>query len=273
MTEILIAVAVLAGCGLIFGIILAVASKFFAVQTDERIEKITECLPGANCGGCGFAGCGAFAQAVVNGEAKVNGCSAGGAKTAQAVAQIMGCDAGDTVEKRACVMCSGSDECAEKKYIYDGYESCAAVMRLGGGDKLCSFACLGKGDCVSACSFKAISVIGGVAVVDAEKCGGCGSCAKACPRHVIHIIPKTATTWVSCSSKEKGVQVKKACTIGCIGCKICEKKCEAGAIAVTDNLAKIDWEKCTGCGKCAEACPRKIIINSNGKAEIIEKID
>lgn len=271
MTDILLAVGVLAGCGLVFGIILAVASKFFAVETDERIEKINECLPGANCGGCGFAGCAAFAEAVVNGTADVNGCVAGGNKSAQAIAEIMGCEAGQAVAKRAYVMCSGNNECAEKKYIYDSYESCAAVIRLGGGDKMCSFACLGKGDCVNACSFSAISVQNGVAVVDGDKCGGCGSCAKACPKSVIKIMPKSANVWVGCSSKDKGAKVKSACTVGCIGCKICEKKCEAGAITVKDNLAEIDWEKCTGCGKCAEACPRKIIVNMNGTVQINEK--
>jgi len=259
MIEILIPIAILAGLGLLFGILLAVASKIFAVKVDERIPAVTEALPGANCGGCGYTGCAALAEAIVKGEAKPTACTVGGNEGAEAVGAIMGVKVEKTVRMRAQVMCSGTGEFAVKKYIYQGADDCIAAAKLGGGDKLCPNGCTGLGSCVKACPFDAISVVDGVAVVDYKKCRGCGVCVAACPKHIIELIPYDSAHWVGCKSVDKGAVTRKQCQVGCISCKLCEKGCPEGAITVDGFLASIDYSKCIDCGLCVEKCPRKII--------------
>ena len=252
------AILTLSVLGLAVGVLLAAASHFFAVRTDDRVEKITACLPGANCGGCGFAGCGAFAGAVVKGEASPSGCVAGGPATARRIAAILGVDA-DTRERRvAHVFCSGGDVTA-RRFRYVGVQSCYAASRVAGGPVECTFACLGYGDCVKACPFGAIRIRDGHAFVDRDVCTGCGKCASVCPRKIITLIPAEAVISVNCSSRDRGAFVRSVCDAGCIGCRLCEKKCAHDAIHVTDNLAKIDYDKCVRCGECLEACPRHII--------------
>lgn len=169
---ILIPVGIFAAMGLFFGVALAIASRVFAVKQDERIPKVLECLPGANCGGCGYSGCAALAEAIVAGDAKPTACSVGSAATAKAIGAVMGVEVGEAVRMRAQVMCSGTAELAMKKYVYTGARDCIAAARLGGGDKLCPNGCIGLGTCVSRCPFEAISVVDGVAVVDYRKCAG-----------------------------------------------------------------------------------------------------
>lgn len=246
------------GCiALVMGIVLGVASKIFAVDKDERIDMIAECLPGANCGGCGYAGCGALAEAIVKGEAPVNACP--GCTKVKMIAEIMGVVAEENIPMTAFVKCSGSICKVNYKYLFDGTKSCKDVTNMNLGDKMCEYACLGYGDCVEKCAFGAIVIKDALARIDSEKCAGCGQCVGVCPKNVIELMPKSTKYQVKCSSKDKGVVVKDACQVGCIGCKICEKNCPEQAITVTDNIAKIDIEKCSGCGICAEKCPKKII--------------
>lgn len=255
--NIIIPVLLFGAIGLVVGVVLSVASKLFAVETDERIELISELLPGANCGGCGYAGCSACAAAIVSGEAPVNACP--GCANVAEIAKIMGVEAIGSNPKKAYIACSGNAEKATKKYDFDGTMSCYDISQLKGGDKNCAYACLGYGDCVEKCAFGALSIKDGIASVNRAKCTGCGVCVSVCPKSVIKLLPENIKTFVACSSKDKGAALKDKCTAGCIGCKICEKNCEAGAISVIDNLAVVDFEKCTGCGICAEKCPKKII--------------
>lgn len=243
----------------LIGILLAVASKVFAVPRNEKAEQITEVLPGANCGGCGYAGCSALAEAVAEGKAKPSACVVGGSEVAAKVASIMGVEATEAVRMRAQVMCSGTRSLSKQKYEYQGISDCVAAMQLGGGSRLCPNGCIGLGTCVSACPFNAISVVDGVAVVNYEQCKGCGVCVAACPKSIIKLIPFESKQWVGCMSADKGAVTRTYCDVGCIGCRICEKNCEAGAIKVNGSLASIDYSKCTGCNKCVEKCPRKII--------------
>ena len=259
MNQIISAVLLVGITGLIFGCLLAFASVIFAVKKDERIDRIVEVLPGANCGGCGFAGCSAYASAVVENGAAVNLCSVGKAPVAEKIGSIMGCSAGEAKEMTARVMCGGNFENAKEKYNYMGIPDCNAAAKLGGGAKVCRFGCLGLGSCAAVCAFGAISLRDGIAVVDSEKCTACGKCAEVCPKKVIKLVPKDAGVHVLCRNEDKGAAVNKYCSSGCIGCRICEKNCPNAAVSVKDNCAVIDYEKCTACGICAEKCPKKVI--------------
>lgn len=271
--KILLPVLIFIGLGLLMGALLALASKLFAVKKDEKAEAIKECLPGANCGGCGYSGCEAYAAAVSAGDAPVNKCSVGGAEAASKIAQIMGVDAGEQVRMRAQVMCSGTGEYAKKKYIYEGIDDCVAASKIGGGDKMCKNGCIGLGTCVRACPFDAIVVEDGVAAVDYSKCKGCGICVSACPKGIIKLIPFDAKHWVGCMSVDDGKNTRKVCDVGCISCKLCQKNCPAGAINVDNFVASIDYDKCTGCDICTDKCPRHIIWSGEvqGKLGLVIK--
>lgn len=261
ITNVLIAGAAVGVLGLILGIALGIFGKIFFVQVDEREEQVRECLPGNNCGGCGYAGCDGLASAIVNGAAPATGCPVANAEAHAAIAAILGLEVGAVEKKVAYVMCSGTCDKTERKYNYYGINDCRKAMFVPGqGDKLCSFGCLGFGSCVSACQFDAIHVVDGVAVVDKEKCVSCGKCVTACPKNLIELVPYSAPVAVACHSNDKGKDVRVACKTGCIACSICVKQCEFDAIHVENNLAKIDYEKCTGCGKCAQKCPQKVIV-------------
>lgn len=248
--------------GGVFGLILAIAAKAFAVESDPRQEQIAELLPGANCGGCGYAGCAAYAVAVASGEAAVNACAVGGNEVATQIAGIMGLEASEVARSVALVRCSGGDR-TSKKYAYLGISDCVSASKLAGGNLECPHGCIGLGTCVAACPFGAIHLVDGVAHVDHEKCVGCFACLEACPKKVIVKVPYEADITVACSSVEKGGVLRSYCQIGCLGCKLCEKNCPNDAIHVADNLARIDYDKCTSCGICAQKCPRKLIADAH----------
>ena len=271
--DIVIAIGILGGLGLVFGLVLAAASKVFYVETDPRLEQLNECLPGANCGGCGFAGCGAYAEAVLKGEAPVGKCASGGNEAAKAMAAIMGVEAGEVTRKVALVRCSGArtydaegnlTKGAKMKAHYEGFHDCLAASRVGGSGPLsCKFGCLGYGSCTKVCKYGAISVKNGVAVVDEDLCVGCMACAQVCPRKIITAVEPSQNVIIACNSLAKGAVTNRACTVGCIGCGKCMKNCPSGAITITNNLAQIDSSKCTNCGECAKVCPKGLIKDSN----------
>ena len=272
MNEILIAVGVLGGLGLLFGLVLAVASKVFYVETDPRLDLLNECLPGANCGGCGYAGCGGYAEAVLKGEAEIGKCASGGNDCAMKMAEIMGVKAEKMERRVAMVRCSGYkgvDENgaaigAKLKGEYEGITDCLAASKVAGrGPSACKFGCLGFGNCVAACQFDAIHIVDGVAVVDEEKCVGCLACAAACPRQLIVPVSPAQNVLIACASMAKGVATTRACTVGCIGCGKCKKTCQHDAIILEKNLARIDYTKCVNCGDCAKVCPKGLIKDSN----------
>lgn len=266
-------ILVLGIMGLIFGAILAYASKKFAVKTDERIDAILEVLPGANCGGCGFPGCSGLASAIVEGRAPVNGCPVGGSECASKVAKIMGVSSEEGEKKVAFVKCNGNCNVSKDKYIYEGIKDCKAANALNAGSKDCRYGCLGLGSCVSVCKFDAIKVVDGVALVDETKCVMCGKCIEACPKGLIIEKPIQNKVAVACSSKEFGKAVKDKCSVGCLGCGICEKSCPFGAIHLEDKVAKIDFDKCVQCMVCVEKCPTKAIkgnLNDRKKVTIEE---
>lgn len=270
MSAILNPFLVLGGLGLLFGIVLSLASKAFAVEVDPKVEAIREVLPGANCGACGFPGCDGLASAIAKGQAPVNGCKVGGESVSDKIGDIMGVKA-DTGEKFvAKVMCQGSSCNANQKYIYNGIEDCKAANIVAGGSKSCQYGCLGYGTCKSVCQFGAIEIVDGIAEIDPEKCTSCGQCIEACPKGIIKLVPYKQKVIIKCNSKEFGKAVKDKCQIGCIGCQMCVKTCPKEAIVFENNLARIDYEKCVGCGLCAQKCPTGAIWTSLKRKNAIE---
>lgn len=255
MSAILIPVLIVALIGLILGLGLALASKFMAVPTDEKEAKIRECLPGANCGACGYTGCDGYAAAIAGGEAEPDKCAPGGTNTAKALGEVLGIEI-STTPKVAFVACQRN---SKEKYEYTGKPSCLSASLVHGGPLDCQFGCIGLGDCVSACSFGAISIQDGKVVICEDLCGGCGSCAAVCPKSIIKVIPKAQKTRVLCSNCHKGPNVVKVCTTSCIACGMCVKACENDAITLENNVAIINPDKCTNCAKCKDACKRKAI--------------
>lgn len=267
MSEIFIPALAIGAVGLVLGVLLAIASKVFHVEVDERVTQINDCLSGANCGGCGYAGCSAYAAAIVNDGAPINCCASGGQTAVDKIAAIMGVAAEKMEPVRAVVRCYGEEETAVDRYDYYGIMDCVSAAKLqGGGHKACSFGCLGYGSCISACTEGGISIVNGIATIDGGTCVGCGACVKICPKGIIELVPKKNKIYVKCESCDKAPAMRQKCSVGCIGCRLCEKACPAGAITVTDNHASIDYSKCTSCGLCADKCPRKIIINEDAPA-------
>ncbi len=264
MNGILIATAVVVGIGALCAVILVLASKFFAVEVDETFVRVRECLPGANCGACGYAGCDGYAAALAEGKEKAaNLCIPGGDGAAADIASLLGLEAGDVVEQVAVVHCYGDCEHTSNKMDYVGIESCEAAKLMYGGQGKCVYGCIGFGDCVKVCPEGAICIQNGIAHIDTRKCIGCGLCTRTCPRGLISLIKDVDCVLVTCSNTEKGAAVRSECTNGCIGCKKCEKNCPSGAIKVENNLARIDYDKCTNCGLCAQNCPVGCILVSD----------
>ena len=247
--------------GLFFGGGLAYASRKFSVKTDPRLAKIIDLLPGANCGGCGFPGCNAFAEAVLQGKAPVTGCGPGGPELAEKLAKLMGVELDEITPMVAVVQCQGGRGIAKDRFSYTGIQSCVVAHQTGGGHKACSYGCLGFGDCVRACQFDALHMgEDGLPVVDEEKCTACGACVRACPRGIMRLIPVTQQVYVGCLSQDKGKAVKDVCKVGCIGCSLCAKVTPSGSIEMKGNLPEINPEG-TNLVVAVHKCPTKSLVD------------
>lgn len=246
----------------VLGAIIVLVFHFFSVEADPKEADITEMLPGANCGGCGYSGCSGYAAALASGaETEVDKCAVGGEKTMRDIATYLGQAPGAYVPKVALVHCQGSCDKVSNRYQYEGSMNCKTASELYGGPFNCQFGCVGLGDCSSVCEYDAIHVENGVAKVDPKACMACGACAKACPRHLIHIEPKYEKLHVNrCSNPEPGKKVRVICTTGCIGCTLCMRKCPSKAIHMEESLAVIDQNLCTQCGTCSSVCPAHSIV-------------
>jgi Na+-translocating ferredoxin:NAD+ oxidoreductase RNF subunit RnfB len=254
-------IAVVTVLGLVLALVLYLVAERFKVEEDPRIDLVEKAMPGANCGGCGFAGCRAFAESAVKApNLDSHFCPVGGNDTMKNVAAILGYEVKAKAPEVAVVRCNGTCTARPRVNNYDGYPSCKVKAALYSGDTGCAFGCLGCGDCVAACQFGALSMDPetGLPVVDEEKCTGCGACSKACPKHIIELRPKGPRgmrVFVSCVNKDKGPVAKKACLNACIGCGICVKTCTHEAIVMENNIAYIDASKCKLCRECEAMCP------------------
>ncbi|HBX90576.1 MAG TPA: ferredoxin, partial [Alistipes sp.] len=261
MEVLLYTILTLCALGVLAAVILYFVAQKFRVEEDPRIDEVEKMLPGANCGGCGFAGCRGMADALVaRDDISALFCPVGGGDCMKAIAGYLGKAAAEKEPQTATVRCGGT--CAKRPRIntFDGAKSCAVASSLYAGQTACSFGCLGFGDCVDVCSFGALTIDSetGLPVVDPDKCTACGACVKACPKAIIELRkkwPKNRAVYVSCVSKDKGAAVMKACKAGCIGCGKCAKACAFDAIRVENNLAYIDPQKCKLCRKCVNECP------------------
>ncbi|MCL2186923.1 MAG: RnfABCDGE type electron transport complex subunit B [Treponema sp.] len=260
MNVIIIAVVSVTAIGTICAVILSVASKIMYVKIDERIALLTNAMPGANCGACGFPGCSAYAAAIVSGDTKPNLCTPGGAQLLAKISEILGIEAGSIDAKTAFVHCSSDNKTHQQKMYYKGVQSCIAAKQLYGGQSACAFGCIGYGDCYAVCPSNAICMEDyGLARVITSLCTGCGLCVKACPNELISIESAGLPVLIACNNIEKGAVARKKCITACIACGKCVRECPDKAIVIEENLAKIDYSKCTGCGHCVEVCVTKCI--------------
>lgn len=258
VSKLFIILGIVAVIAVVFAILIIIISKLCYVKVDEKAEKIHEHLAGANCGGCGYAGCSDFAKALSEGKADVTSCGPTSNEEKAKIAEILGKPFTKKKQPFAIVHCAGG-KISKEKYFYIGNEGCKAQNLFLGGKKVCPTGCLGGGTCESICPYHAIKVINGVAYADKILCQACGLCVKNCPKHIIELIPKPAKVYVACSTYCKGKDVMNICSAGCIACGLCEKSCPEGAIKMQNNIPVIDYDKCTGCTTCAVKCPRKCI--------------
>lgn len=258
LNTLLIVVAIVAVIAVVFAALIVLISKLCYVKEDERVSAVSEKLAGANCGGCGYAGCADYAKALTEGKAELCACGATPNENKAEIAKILDIPFTATAKTFAVVKCAGGEK-AKDKFVYVGNSGCAAQTAYLGGRKVCPEGCLGCGDCAAACADNGVKISNGVAEVDKSLCISCGACAKACPKKIIEFIPTTAAVYVACSTACRGKDVMNACQVGCIGCGLCAKNCPEGAISMINNLPVIDYEKCTGCKTCVSKCPRKTI--------------
>lgn len=278
MSSVITIIAVMAGVGLFFGLVLAYANKKFAVEMNPLIHVVEDILPKGQCGACGFAGCQAYAEAVVlDKEVEPNLCIPGKKIVAQKVAELTGKAAQEVEPMVALVKCTQSVVTGSKKYVYAGIEDCLGASLLHAGPKDCEYGCIGMGTCVRQCMFGALELSAeGLPVVNRDKCTGCGKCASACPKHVIEMIPVDAHVAVACNSRDKGAVVRKFCKVACIGCGLCAKLCTYDAVKMQNNLAVVDssicMEKCRE-AVCLEKCVSKAIrLNQLPEAELVKAV-
>ena len=239
--------------------LLCIASKVMHVKVDERLAKIQEALPGTNCGACGFPGCSGYAEALVAGGVKGNLCPPGGEEAIKRISEVLGIEPEEAIYIIAVVRCGGDSMARKNKMEYTGIQTCYAAKQTFGGESACAYGCMGYGDCMHVCPDKAICMDSGLARINRSLCKGCKMCVSVCPNKIITMEDGRRKTFIACSNLEKAAQVRKKCSNCCFGCGKCMRECPEKAITVENNLARIDYEKCTDCGHCAQTCPTKCV--------------
>ncbi len=254
------AIIVMALIGLVLGCVIGIAAKIFFVKTDPRIEQVCEMLPGANCGGCGRAGCSDFAKAIVAGEATPDKCPVNSPEAIEEICNLLGIVATGGEKQIAVVLCGGDVNQTKVKSLYNGVSDCISANLIAGGPKGCGYGCLGMASCARACPFNAIEILNGLAVVHPQLCVGCGKCVETCPRDLIKLVPASAKVHVYCSSPEKGPVKKKVCAVPCLGCRKCFKAAEEN-IEMNGFRAMVNYDNPPGAEIIEAAqCPTNCIL-------------
>ncbi|MHC4429652.1 MAG: RnfABCDGE type electron transport complex subunit B [Planctomycetota bacterium] len=253
---VLTSVAVLGGVGLTFGTLIALAHRKLRVWEDPRIDVVSDLLPGANCGACGFAGCRAFAEAAIGGDVVPAECTVLSKLEIEGVAAFIGVDAGEATKRVARLLCAGGSDVATQKADYHGVESCAAAVAVGGGGKGCTWGCVGLADCAVACDFDAIHMNSvDLPVVVPDKCTACNDCVEACPLDLFELMPIEQKLIVQCKSLLEGDAATAVCDVACNACGRCAVDAASGLIEMAHGLAIIDYARNeladpVACGRC-----------------------
>lgn len=263
-STVILSILTMLGLGVGFAFLLSFAYRYFKIEEDPQIKKIEELLPGLNCGTCGFGSCHAYAENVVKEEDLSNTCPVAGEEVADKIANIIGIEIKPITSLKAVVHCGGTIGNVKHLVEYSGVENCQAAQLIKGGFLACDYGCLGLGDCAKVCPVDGIEIVNGLARVDVKKCISCGKCVEVCPRDIISLeeIHNDELVKVVCSSNESGKEVKQVCKVGCIGCKLCEKKGPDGVFKVKNNLSQVDYKKAkqfTDWREVIEACPTNCI--------------
>jgi Na+-translocating ferredoxin:NAD+ oxidoreductase RNF subunit RnfB len=240
--NVVVAAGVMAGLGLFFGTVLAVAYRFLKVDEDPRIEAVESMLPGSNCGACGEPGCRGLAEKIVDGAVAPSKCTVSSLEGIDLIADFLGVDAGDEEKRVARVHCAGGLGRARQIAAYEGFETCRAAHLVGGGGLECSWGCLGLDDCKVACTFDAIHMNAlKLPVVDVDKCTACGDCVTACPRDLFEILPVSHSLIVQCRAPLAADDARRICKVVCDACGRCEQDAAPGLIRMENNLPVIDY--------------------------------
>lgn len=268
-STILLATLVLAGAGLILGLAIGIIYKLFGVPSDPKVELVLELLPGANCGGCGKAGCADFARALVAGETTPGKCPVSSEEVMAQIAQVLGVEIDSLVKKVAVILCGGDTNQTKVQTLYNGVSDCISASLIAGGPKGCRYGCLGMGSCARACPFGAIEIINGLAVVHNDLCVGCGKCVETCPRHLIKLVPADAKVHIYCSSPEKAPVKMKVCNVPCIACRKCVKAGEEGQFTVQGFRVEVNYENYPSSDVIEKAgCPKNCLLTTERHLEI-----
>lgn len=260
MTELVTGVGILTGLALAFAVLLAAASVVLRVDEDPRLGKVTDMLPGTNCGACGQPGCAAFARALVAGEAAPGGCTVSSPPAREAVAAFLGIDVGAVVERVARLRCAGSEGRVGQLAEYHGLSTCRGASMVGGGGRACAWGCLGLGDCEVACDFSAITMARGLPHVDPVACTACGDCVTACPLDLFEIAPLDHALHVACASPLTGEDARSRCRVACDGCGRCAADAPPGVIEMVDGLPRIHWSAERPTERATWRCPTGAIV-------------
>jgi Na+-translocating ferredoxin:NAD+ oxidoreductase RNF subunit RnfB len=274
--EIIPAIAILTGLGLLFATILAIAYKKLKVEEDPRIDEVEELLPGANCGACGSPGCRAFAERVVSGDANPGKCTVSSPEGVAHIADFMGVEVSQEEKRVARVLCAGGRNEAHNRADYAGsLRTCRGEAVVAGGPKDCSWGCLGLGDCETVCDFDAIQMSDdALPVVDPEKCTACGDCVEICPKGLFELMPISQKLLVQCKSQLEGDLATDRCTVACTGCSRCVADAAPDLISIRKGLAVIDYDLNHLATKDAtRRCPTGAIVWLDGEQQFDEQIE
>jgi Na+-translocating ferredoxin:NAD+ oxidoreductase RNF subunit RnfB len=244
MSQVLGSIYILAGVGLVFAILIALAYRKLRVYEDPRIDVVTAMLPGANCGACGFPGCRGFAEQAVAGKVKPANCNVINDEGAAAIAKYLGVDVGEANRRVARLLCAGGTNVAAQQAEYRGLPTCAAAAAVAGGGKACAWGCIGYGDCAVSCDFGAITMLpNGLPQVDLALCTACGDCVDACPKGLFQIVPLDQKLLVQCRSLIEGDEALEACRVACTTCGKCVLDAAPGVVSIESGVAVVNYEK------------------------------